>query len=134
MKPKKIRKLWELFRPDTLFKDFNGANDSEVQDFLCAISAVQNGDEHYIRTDKPANEFLGKVFPKLINPLVPDIKILQQELSVYVSPPNPPALERTEESHYIPLPTSARAREAVIYAAEDLDFEDPGTHFLAQGL
>lgn len=128
---KKLQRWWKLFRPDTLFKDYIGCDCQVLTEILCTISAVQNGDSNYISGTKFALEFLGKYFPKLINPLVSDIKLLQQEFSIYTSPPNPPPLDRTEVSHYDMLSTAPREREILLSDEEGgLELERPEEYLL----
>jgi hypothetical protein len=124
-----LMQWWKLFRPDTLFQEFAQCSATQVSDILCSLSAVQNGDANYITAQTHAQDFLGKVFPKLVNPLVGDIRILQQELSNYISPRNPPPLERTEDFHYAPLIEFKRRDEPDFLS--DLEFEEPGNHYLA---
>ena len=128
-------RMWGLFHADSLFKDHAQLSKHLLGDVLCTISAVQNGDSSYLGNSKTAMDFLGRYFPKLVNPLVSDIKLLQQEFANYTSPRNPAPLERTEAFHYVthvPLP---KPREKADDLTEgELEFDDPAEHYLAIGL
>jgi hypothetical protein len=127
-----VREWWKLFRPDVLFKDFANSKTSQIRQILSAISAVQNGDVAYLTATPFAMDFMGKVFPKLVNPLVSDIKILQQELANYTSPPNPPPLARTEDFHYQPSGIMPKTRDDEVYNIADLEFQPAHEHYLAR--
>lgn len=108
-----LRKLWLKFRPETLFKDHVRPSLSDLRTSMAAISAVQNNMDSVVKGSTAMTKFLGHYFPALVYPLTPDFTIFQKELAVYTSPPNPPALSRTEEAHYVPSNNPPRMREAV---------------------
>lgn len=134
MRGEELTRLWNLFRPENLFPQHVGKPVAETIKYLKAISAVQNGDHAFLTQNMDSINFLKSYFPKLVDPLVSDIKILQREVAAFTAPPNPPALPRTEPSHWVPTNSPPKAREPVEYKPEDLDMDDPAAHFLSHQL
>lgn len=131
---KDLMSWWAKFRPDTVFKQHCTRPVAEVLKYLSAISAVQNGDINYLGGNTDAKDFLRSYWPKLTDPFPSDFKIFQREVSTAVSPPNPPALDRTELAHWIPQNSPPKVRTAEEFRTEDLEFDAPENHPLASQL
>lgn len=129
-----VMRWWQLFRPDETFKQHAGQGALQVKDHLRALSAVQNADVKYLSATPDAISFLKAYFPKLVDPLPTDPRILQRELAVFTAPRNPPPLERTDPLHWEPQisPPKLRTDEPIDFA--DLDFARPEDHFLSRML
>jgi hypothetical protein len=117
---KQVLRFWQLFRPATLFKQHESeTRPVELRKYLAALSAVQHREEAWLTVNPDALKFLGVYFPKQITPKITDIGTFQKELAVYIAPPNPPPLRRSDESHFIPV-NAPKARELEEVSVDDL--------------
>lgn len=108
---KYLERKWNLFKPAEKFKQHVNASQEDVRTYLTALAAAQYGDKDAILNNKKGMEFLRAYFPALIDPLVSDLRVLQKELAMYTSPPNPPALARTQPGHYESTNNPPRMRD-----------------------
>lgn len=115
-----LREMWAKFRPDELFKSHVSPDPNELVELLCALSAVQHADGAYLNSSPTALPFLKIYFPKLADPLIPDLAIFQKELAAYISPTNPAALPRESVEDYTPENNPPRHRVPVEFNEEDL--------------
>ena len=117
---KEMMALWKLMRPPTLFKNHAGENNpNKIRDFLAALSCVQNKDYNILSGLTAGKTFLTDYFPKLTTPMVEEV-VFQKELAAYVAPSNPPALRRSELSHYHPNQNHPKKRDALNQGLDDL--------------
>jgi len=109
-----VNKWWKKFNPEGIFRQHTNNSVDRVRKHLEAISAVQNADVEYLKTNNEAIDFLASYFPTLARPLVQDIRTFQVEMSYYVAPRNPPAEPRTLPEHVELGIRAPRIRETAI--------------------
>jgi hypothetical protein len=57
-------------------------------------------------------KFLEAYFSRLITPQLADEIVLQKEVAMALTPPNPPPIRRTEAAHFQPTNNPPRSRKA----------------------
>lgn len=118
-----VHMYWKRMRPEDLFKDSaTEKNTKNIRMFLAAISAVQRCDVAFINQNLTAKNFLQHYFPTLF-PLTADISVFQKEMSVYLSPPNPPALQRLTREQFAATNNPPKSREAEEFSIADLEHD-----------
>ncbi len=121
-----VSKAWELLRPDTLWPNHLAEKRlSMLRRYLAAIAAVQYRDYPFLDSNKTATDFLAAYFPKFIGPPLADPQVFQKELAQYISPPNPPALERVDAIHWIAENNPPKEREEKSFTPEELEWTLP---------
>jgi hypothetical protein len=117
-----LRTWWSRFRPKQLFKQHSDLKDDQIKDCLCALAAIQNGNKNWLTSHQSSVEFLRVYFPRLVDPLVPDLVVFQKELAQYIAPINAVIIKRTEPNHWIPGNNPPKQRELKELNLVDLEY------------
>jgi hypothetical protein len=127
LKDDEVENLWELMRPEKLFKGKEKEkNVYKLRKYLASISAIQHRLDSYVTSNPFASEFLTEYFPRLMQPSMVDMGIFQKEIANYIAPPNPPALARIDATHYIPSQNVPKKRDVSELTLKDLE-HDPAS-------
>jgi len=117
----RVRAYWKKFRPSELFEAHAEVNKiGRIRGFLFAIACVQYRELGLLKVQH--KEFLATYFKKHMDSAKLDPITLQKEVSLYISPPNPKAIARTEREHFEPT-DEPKSREPSLLDEED-EFED----------
>lgn len=116
-----LRKWWAKFRPAEVFPQHQTQDPKVMRTFLAAISAVQNRQESWAKSNPNAERFLSAYFPQMVSPWVTDISVFQREMALRTSPPNPPVLKRLDPELYIPQNNPPKARPVEEMSLDDLE-------------
>lgn len=124
MESKEVWSAWLKFRPEILFKaDAEEKSEFKVRQFLAAISCVQNRMDSLINSTPAYREFLERHFARMMLPAMADPVVFQKEMAVYLTPPNPPALQRVDVEHYLASNNPPKRRPDPAYEMSDLEVD-----------
>lgn len=128
----RLKRWVRLLRFDDCFKDHAHKGIAEQRKLLYALCCVQYGDRDALVNNPVFLDHLRPYFDKLVTPLTLDMRSFQRELSIRVSPPNPPPQIRQDVEHYTLVDTAPKLRPPVEFTLEELTYDPTSYPLLAE--